>query len=93
MLDDRRMIKGSGSGPIPLTNGSGSGRVGKNPGFLKNPAQWVFLFFFGFFGFFGFFWVFFGFLGFFCPDEKVFRVFFSFTNTFKCIQTLNCNHS
>jgi hypothetical protein len=41
----------------------------------------------------GVFWVFlgfFGFFGFFCPDE---RVFFSFTNTFGCIQTLNYNHS
>ncbi len=44
---------------------------------------WVFL---GFLGFFGFFWVF-------CPDERVVRVFFSFTNTFGCIQTLNYNHS
>jgi len=36
----------------------------------KNPAQWVFLFFFWFLGFF------LGFLGFFGPDERVFRVFF-----------------
>ncbi len=50
----------------------------KKPGFFfKNPAQWVFLVFFGFF----------------CPDERVFTVFFSFTNTFRCIQTLNYNHS
>ncbi len=28
-----------------------------------------------------------------CPDERVFRVFFSFKNTFRCIQTLNYNHS
>jgi hypothetical protein len=28
------------------------GRVGKNPGLKKKPAQWVFLFFLGFFGFF-----------------------------------------
>jgi hypothetical protein len=26
LLDDRRMIEGSGSGSTPLTNGSGSGR-------------------------------------------------------------------
>ncbi len=39
----------------------------------KKPAQWVFL---GFLFFFLVFWVFF------CPDERVFRVFFSFTNTF-----------
>jgi len=31
---------------------------------------------------------FFGFLLFICPDERVFRVFFSFMNTFRCIQTL-----
>ncbi len=30
---------------------------------------------------------------FFCPDERVYRAFFSFTNTFRCIQTLNYNHS
>ena len=48
-------------------------RVGKNPGFFKkNPAQWVFL---GFFGFFWVFWVFLGFFGFFCPDERVFGFF------------------
>ncbi len=45
-------------------------RAGKNPGFFKkNPAQWVFLVFFGFFvfflGFFGFFAQTRGFLGFF----------------------------
>ncbi len=34
-----------------------------------------------------------GFFVFFCPDERVFRVFCSFTNTFRCIQTLNYNHS
>jgi hypothetical protein len=34
-----------------------------------------------------------GFFGFFCPDERVFRVFSSFMNTFRCIQTLNYNHS
>ncbi len=33
--------------------------------FFKNPAQWVFLFFFGFFGFFGFF----------CPEERVLGFF------------------
>jgi hypothetical protein len=45
-------------------------RVGKNPGLKKNQPS----------GFFFFFWVFcffFGFLGFFCPEERVFRVFFS----------------
>jgi len=55
--------------------------------FLKKPSP------VGFFGFFWVFWVFLGFFGFFGPDERVFRVFFSFTNTFGCIQTLNYNHS
>jgi hypothetical protein len=55
-----------------------STRVGKNPFFYKPSPV-------GFLGFFGFFWVF-------CPDERVIRVFFSFTNTFRCIQTLNYNH-
>jgi hypothetical protein len=50
---------------------------------LKRPAQWVF---------FGFFLVFRVFL-YICPEERVFRVFFSFKNTFRCIQTLNYNHS
>ena len=53
----------------------------KKPGLKKKPGP---VFFLGFF--------FFGFFGFFCPDERVFRVFFSFTNTFRCIQTLNYNH-
>jgi hypothetical protein len=49
-------------------------RVGKNPGFFwKNPAQWLFLGFFGFYGFFLFFWGFFaqtrGFLGFFSVSQ------------------------
>ncbi len=62
-------------------------RVGKNPVFFfKNPAQWFFWVFLGLLGFLGFFWVF-------CPDGRIFRVFFSFTNTFRCIQTLNYNHS
>ncbi len=69
-------------------------RVGKNPGFFKKtqPSGFFgfFWFFWGFLGFLGFFWVF---LVFFCPDERVFRFFFSFTNTFRCIQTLNYNHS
>ncbi len=63
----------------------------KNPGFFFKPSPvGFFVFFLCFFGFLGFFWVF---LGFFCSDERVFRVFFSFTNTFRCIQTLNYNHS
>ena len=76
-----------------LANGpvAASSRVGKNPGFFKKTQPsgffWVFLVFFGFFGFFCFF------LRFFCLDERVFRVFFSFTNTFRCIQTFNYNHS
>jgi hypothetical protein len=60
-------------------------RVGKNPVFFfKKPSP---------VGFLGFFWVFLGFFGIFCPDGRVFRVFFSFTNSFRCIQTLNYNHS
>jgi hypothetical protein len=66
---------------------SGCVRVGKNLGFKKKSSPVGFLGFFGFFyRFFGFFWVF-------CPDERVFRVFFSFTNTLRCIQILNYNHS
>jgi hypothetical protein len=51
--------------------------------FKQKPAQWFFLFFL-------FFWGFFGFLVFLyiCPEERVFRFFFSFKNTFRCIQTL-----
>ncbi len=59
-------------------------RGGKNSGLKKNQPSG---FFGGFFGFFGFF------FGFFCPEERVFWGFFSFTNTFGCIQTLNYNHS
>jgi hypothetical protein len=63
---------------------AGLSRVGKNPGFQKeNPALWVFWVFLVFLGFFVFFARTRGFLGF----------FFSFTNTFRCIQTLNYNHS
>ncbi len=45
----------------------------------KKPAQWFFLGFLGFLGFFA--------------QKRVFRVSFSFKNTFRCIQTLNYNHS
>jgi len=73
-----------------ILHGTHSSRVGKNQVFFKKPSPvgffGFFLVFLGFLGFFGFFWVF-------CPDERVFRVFFSFTNTFRCIQTLNYNHS
>ena len=66
----------------------------KKPGFfLKKPSPvgffgffWVFLCFLGFLGFFGFFWVF-------LPRREGSSGFFSFTNTFRCIQTLNYNHS
>ncbi len=65
-------------------------RVGKNPGFFKKTQpSGFFWFFWGFLVFFVFFWFFWAF----CPDERILRVFFSFTNTFRCIQTLNYNHS
>ncbi len=71
------------------------GKVGKNPGFKKKPAQWIcfvfclgFLRFFGFFVFFCFFWFFYIF-----AQKREFLGFFSFKNTFRCIQTLNYNHS
>jgi hypothetical protein len=54
------------------------GRVGKNPVFFS--------FFLGFF-------VFFVFFLYICPEKRVFRVFFSFKNTFRCIQTSNYYHS
>ncbi len=52
-------------------------RVGKNPGFFskKNQPSGVFCFFLVFLVFLGFFWVF-------CPEEKVFRVFFQFHKYF-----------
>ncbi len=65
----------------------------KKPGLKKNSPVG----FFGFFGvFFEFFFCFLFFSVFFiyiCPEERVFRVFFSFMNTFRCIQTLYWNHS
>ncbi len=66
-------------------------RVGKNPVFLKkNPSPAGFLcVFLCFFVFFVYFWFFLGFFA----DERVFRVFFSFTNTLRWIQTLNYNRS
>jgi hypothetical protein len=44
-------------------------------------------------GFFGFFWGFFGFFNICAQKRGVLRVFFGFKNTFRCIQTLNYNHS
>ncbi len=66
----------------------------KKPGLKqKKPAQWFFccFFFLVFLGFLGFFWFFF--YIFICPEERVFKGFFSFKNTFRCIQTFNYNHS
>ncbi len=57
----------------------------KKPVFFLNPAQWIFLGFSGFLGFLGFFHIF--------AQKREFLGFFSFKNTFRCIQTLNCNHS
>ncbi len=53
------MIQSQNLGAVEAKNRSTESRVGKNPGFFLNPAQWVFLFFLG--GLFGFFWGFFGF--------------------------------
>jgi hypothetical protein len=50
----------------------------KKPGFLLTSP--VFFLFFWFFLYI-------------CPEERVFRGFFSFKNTFRCIHTLNYNHS
>ncbi len=81
-------IRDLGSGKNLFRTGLEKTRV-----FFKKPSPVGFLFFFGFFrvfwgflGFFGFFWVF-------LPRREGFRVFFSFKNTFRCIQTLNYNHS
>ncbi len=65
------------------------GRVGKTRiFFFFKPSPVVFL---GLFGFLGFFW---GFLFFFCPEERVLGFFsVSRIGTFRCIQTLNYNHS
>ncbi len=66
------------------------GRVGKNPGLKKNQPSVLFLVLFGFFlFFFCFFLGFFGFFKYICPEERVFRVFFSFKNTFRCIILTN----
>ncbi len=60
------------------------GRVWKNPGLKKKPAQWVFwvfwFFFVCFFVFCVFFYIF--------AQKREFLGFFSFKNTLRCIQTL-----
>jgi hypothetical protein len=66
--------------PPPLPDRVNVAGLEKTRVFLKKTSPVGFLGFFGFFGFF-------------CPDERVFRVFSSFMNTFRCIQTLNYNHS
>jgi hypothetical protein len=81
----------SGAHPdIQLRNGEEAG-LEKTRVFLKNPAQCFFWFFLGYFVFF----VFLGFLGFLniFAQKREFLGFFSFKNTFRCIQTLNYNHS
>jgi hypothetical protein len=60
---------GSGSGRIHFT--LIQIRVGKNPGFKKKPAQWVFWVFLGFLGFL----VFLGFLGFFAQTTGFLGLF------------------
>jgi hypothetical protein len=66
----------------------------KKPGFLKkSSAQWVFfLFFFVVFLGFRVFFVFFVFFYIFA-QKREFLGFFSFKNTFRCMQTLNYNHA
>jgi hypothetical protein len=53
----------------------------------KQPSGffWVFWLFLGFLGLFGFFYIF--------AQKREFLGFFSVKNTFRCIQTLNYNHS
>jgi hypothetical protein len=92
---------------LPMTHKDRFVNLGIKPpkaGLQKTPAQWVFVFFcffsgflvfFWFFGLFRVFWgVFWVFIYIYLPRSEVFfRVFFSFKNTFRCIQTLNYNHS
>jgi hypothetical protein len=68
------MYSGFGSAKAKSYGSRGFGSVQgwKKPGFFLKKTQPS-----GFFGFFWVFWVFLGFFGFFCPDERVFRVFFS----------------
>ncbi len=73
----------SGLRPLPYQAG-----LEKNVFFFK-PSPVVFL---GFLVFWVFFW-FFGFFYIFAQKKEEFLGFFSFKNTFRCIQTLNYNHS
>jgi hypothetical protein len=50
-----RGAQGQKPGRQAFRQPSPSGRLGKNPGLKKNPAQWVFWGFLGFLGFFEFF--------------------------------------
>jgi hypothetical protein len=71
------------------------GRLGKNPFFFKKTrfsGFFYFIFFLFFWVFLGFFFGFFGFFYIFAQKGE-FLGFFSFKNTFRCIQTLNYNHS
>ncbi len=86
-LNWRRADSSSSSSSLRLTSAGGSGDnftlaagLEKTPGLKKKkPAQWVF------FGFYLAFWGLFYFILFICPEERVFRVFFSFKNTFRSI--------
>jgi hypothetical protein len=62
-------------------------RIGKNPVKKKKLSP------VGFFWGGGGVWVFGFFFLYICPEERVFRVYFSFKNSFRFIQTLNYNHS
>ncbi len=75
--DPDPLVRGRDPSPDPIQGW-------KKPGFLKKTQPSVFYWFF---------FDFLVFLGFICLDDRVFRVFSSSTNTFRCIQTLNYNHS
>ncbi len=60
----RRCVAGRPAWLPPLPAAPPSGRVGKNPGLKKKPAQWIFFFFF----YIPYIYIYI------CPEERVFRV-------------------
>ncbi len=84
----RHQLRGGDCGEDQQAGAAARGRVGKNPGFFKKNQPSRFFVFLGFFGFFLVFLVFYIF-----AQKRGFLGFFSFKNTFRCIQTLNYNHS